>query len=450
MDKRIFKIIKFWGMGTIKKIQRGLLNFERVVEHKRYWRALRDSLTLLFPFVLIGTYISLVNQAIFQKNGFLNHIYGLSHWVPGFSQLTTYTSMLSQSINGIIAVIAAFAAANFVARSAQRDNLLAGISAAISFMMLNFNYAVFNRRDANVSQFLENNLGTQGIFLALLVGLVTGWLFTHLVRRPHTHQAIETQQHLLLRARYNRLPLVVGVILFSGIGYGVSFVSKYGLNGLFYKVFTLPFINPGAMLSTMLGTTVLSNLFWLIGIIGPVDYSGNSAISTVQNLQYALQHGSAWGAPNPITLHTVFDSFANVGGPGMTLALVIAILWRSHNQSYRAVTKASWLPAIFNFNQPLLVGLPIAYSPILAIPFVVTPMVTMVISWAALKLQLMPPVVYPVDRTTPGFLIGWLGTGGDWRALVVSLINLLVATAIYLPFVLLANQTEGTVVKDEA
>ncbi|KRO14792.1 cellobiose PTS, EIIC [Lactiplantibacillus xiangfangensis] len=242
----------------------------------------------------------------------------------------------------------------------------------------------------------------------------------------------------------------MGVILFSGVGYGVSFVSKYGLNGLFYKVFTLPFINPGAMLSTMLGTTVLSNLFWLIGIIGPVDYSGNSAISTVQNLQYALQHGSAWGAPNPITLHTVFDSFANVGGPGMTLALVIAILWRSHNQSYRAVTKASWLPAIFNFNQPLLVGLPIAYSPILAIPFVLAPVVNMVISWAALKLQLMPPVVYPVDRTTPGVLIGWLGTGGDWRALVVSLINLLVATAIYLPFVLLANQTEGTVVKDEA
>lgn len=43
----------------------------------------------------------------------------------------------------------------------------------------------------------------------------------------------------------------------------------------------------------------------------------------------------------------------------------------------------------------------------------------------------------------PGFLTGWLGTGGDWRALIVSLINIAVATAIYLPFVLLANQVEG-------
>lgn len=438
-------------MSIIQKLQLGLLRFERVVEHQRYWRALRDTLTLLFPFVLIGAYVNFVNQAIFQRNGFLSRIYNLKGWVPGYAQLGTYTNMLSLSINGMIAVIAAFAAANFVARAAKRDNLLAGLSAAISFVMLNFNYAFFNRRDGGTAtRFLEENLGTQGIFLALLVGLLTGWLFNHLSKRPHVHQEVETQQHLLARARNNWLPLVVGLGAFSLVGYGISFVSKNGLNGLFYAVFALPFVNPGSSLLAILGTTLLSNLFWLIGIIGPVDFSGNSAVSTVQNLEYALQHGSAWGAPNPVTLHTVFDSFANVGGPGMTLALVIAILWRSRNQNYRAVAKASWLPAIFNFNQPLLVGLPIAYSPILAIPFILAPMATMVISFTALKLSWIPPVVYPVTRTTPGFLIGWLGTGGDWRALLVSGLNLVVATAIYLPFVLLVNQTETGGGSDEA
>jgi len=54
----------------IKRLQDGLLRFERVVEQQRYWRALRDTLTLLFPFALIGAYVSFVNQAIFQRNGF--------------------------------------------------------------------------------------------------------------------------------------------------------------------------------------------------------------------------------------------------------------------------------------------------------------------------------------------------------------------------------------------
>lgn len=427
----------------IRQVQKTLLKFERVVERQRYWRALRDTLTLLFPFVLIGAYVSFLNQAIFQRNGFLNHIYGISRWFPGFKRLTTYTTMLNLSINGIIAVIAAFAAANFVARSAHRDNLLAGLTAAISFMMLNINYNFFSAHgQASGSRFLENNLGTQGIFLALLVGLLTGWFFSHLARRAHSHQELETQTHLLARARNNWVPMVVALFVFSLLGYGLSFVSKGGLNGLFYAVFTLPFSNPGAALLAIVGVASLSNLYWLIGIMGPVDFSGNSATSTVQNLEYALQHGSAWGAPNPVTLHTLFDAFANVGGPGMTLALLIAILWRSRNHNYRLVAKTSALPVLFNLNQPLLVGLPIAYSPLLAIPFLLAPLASMVITWCALKLQWMPPVVYPVSKTMPGFLTGWLGTGGDWRALLVSLINIAVATAIYLPFVLLANQVD--------
>ncbi|POD89135.1 hypothetical protein S101258_00155 [Lactiplantibacillus plantarum subsp. plantarum] len=58
------------------------------------------------------------------------------------------------------------------------------------------------------------------------------------------------------------------------------------------------------------------------------------------------------------------------------------------------------------------------------------------------QLQWMPPVVYPVSKTMPGFLTGWLGTGGDWRALLVSVLNIAIATAIYLPFVLLANHVD--------
>lgn len=159
----------------LKHVQNSLLTFERVVERQRYWRALRDTLTLLFPFALVGAYVSFMNQAIFQRNGFLNHIYYLSHWLPGFKHLATYTTMLNLSINGILAVIAAFSAANFVARSAQRDNLLAGLTAAISFIMLNINYNFFSTQGQPAgSRFLEDNLGTQGIFLALLVGLLTG------------------------------------------------------------------------------------------------------------------------------------------------------------------------------------------------------------------------------------------------------------------------------------
>jgi len=430
-------------MRTIKSLLLGLQRLDQTMAQQRYFRAIRDTLTLLFPFVLIGAYINVLNQAIFQKSGFFNHIYYLSHWVPGFEDLASYTGMLSVSVNGLLAVIAAFAVANLVVRPTNRDDLMAGLTASLSFVMLNFNFALFSKDGQTAtSQFLEGNLGTQGIFLALLVGLLTGWLFSKLARRPHVHQLIETRTHLLARAQANLLPISATLLIFGALGYGVSYLSNGGVNGLVYQLFRYPFGHVGQVMLLIFSATLLSNFFWLIGIIGPISFSGNHSVRTVQNLEYALQHGSAWGAPNPITMHTIFDAFANVGGPGMTLALIIAILWRSRNRDFRLVAKTSLIPSLFNFNQPLLVGLPIMYSPILAVPFLLAPMASMGITWLALKLQFMPPVAYPIYRTMPGFLMGWLGTGGDWHALLVSALNLTVATAIYLPFILMNNQSE--------
>ncbi|AVK62699.1 PTS sugar transporter subunit IIC [Lactobacillus sp. CBA3606] len=415
-----------------------LLKMEAWLNRRRYFQAIQATLQLLFPVVLLGAYVDSVNQAVFQKNGFLNQIYAISQWLPGFSHFARYTTLLSASLNGLIAVAAAFAVANFVVRSAQRDYLLAGLTATLSFMMLNFNFGIATKTDqAAGTSFLTTNLGMRGFLLALLVGLITGALFNKLTAPS---QSIFNERQWLARVKMNWLPLVLTLGGFSLLSYGSSLVNKTGVNGLFYLVSQWPFVNPGTVLGAILGVTFLSNSYWLLGLVGPLDFSGDSSVSTIQNLEYALQHGSAWGAPNPVTVQTIFDSFANVGGPGMTLALIIAILWQSRHRRYRQVAKVSWLPSLFNFNQPLLFGLPLILRPILAIPFLVAPLVTTLITWTALKLQWMPPVVYPLHRTTPGFLMGWLGTGGDWHALLVSGVNLVVATAIYLPFIWLDNQ----------
>lgn len=54
-------------------------------------------------------------------------------------------------------------------------------------------------------------------------------------------------------------------------------------------------------------------------------------------------------------------------------------------------------------------------------------------------MQIIPPVAYAVPWTTPGPLIAFLGTGGNWMALFVSILCLTIATLIYLPFVIAAN-----------
>ncbi|WP_234002739.1 hypothetical protein [Lactobacillus sp. CBA3605] len=228
------------------KMGQQLLRMEAWLNRRRYFQAIQATLQLLFPIVLLGAYVDSVNQAIFQKNGFLNQIYAISHWLPGFSHFARYTTLLSTSLNGLIAVVAAFAAANFVVRSAQRDYLLAGMTATVSFMMLNFNFGTATKTDqAGGTAFMTTDLGMRGFLLALLVGLITGALFNQL---SAPSQPIFSERQWLARVKMNWLPLVLTLGAFSLLSYGSSLVNKTGVNGLLYLASQWPFVNPGTVL----------------------------------------------------------------------------------------------------------------------------------------------------------------------------------------------------------
>lgn len=54
---------------------------------------------------------------------------------------------------------------------------------------------------------------------------------------------------------------------------------------------------------------------------------------------------------------------------------------------------------------------------------------------------MIAPSVYPLSKATPGILVGWLGTGGTWQSLVFGIVNVVIGTILYLPFVLVGNMS---------
>lgn len=318
---------------------------------------------------------------------------------------------------------------------------------ALAFLTLNVNYDALNTpvrgNGDDIPQFMENNLGPQGIFLAIVVGLVVGWFGCHLMSWLGKWALKHPQWGQLSWTSRVAWPLVVVLTLTVGMGYGLSWLNSGGLNGLVYQGLNALVTNPGHRGVIILAVTAINNGLWWLGLIGPISLAGNSSVTSLQNLAYAVQHGSGWNAPNPITLHTLGDAYANFGGAGMTLALLLAIWIGSKQASYRRVANQTFLPNLVNLNEPTLLGLPLLYNPLLLIPFIVAPAVNIVVAWCAITWKLVPPIVYPVPRTTPGPLIAYLGTGGDWRALLLSLICLALSVAIYLPFVRLANLAGG-------
>ena len=76
------------------------------------------------------------------------------------------------------------------------------------------------------------------------------------------------------------------------------------------------------------------------------------------------------------------------------------------------------------------------------IPFILAPLATATIAYFATILGFVSPVVVNVIWVMPTIISGFLATGGDWRAIFLTLINLAVALVIWAPFIIAANRVQ--------
>ena len=189
---------------------------------------------------------------------------------------------------------------------------------------------------------------------------------------------------------------------------------------------------------------VLISLFWLVGI------HGNNMLAAVKEpifkpALYAntalFQQGATEGYQ---TFNiTMMQMFAEWGGSGVTLGLVIAIFIFGKREDNRAIATLSVVPGLFNINETVTFGIPLVLNPILGIPFVVAPMVTVAIGYFLIQTGICPPVVLEVPWTMPPLMLGFLATGGHFMGAVSQLIAIVVATLIYIPFVIMYERFQN-------
>lgn len=129
-----------------------------------------------------------------------------------------------------------------------------------------------------------------------------------------------------------------------------------------------------------------------------------------------------------------FSIFVDMGGSGTTIALLLALLVFGSESRGRQLARVSIFPVAFNINETLVFGMPVVLSPFFLIPFVVAPVVSAVVAYGAFSLGIVPPIVNPVEWTTPMLFSGYMSTG----SIVGSLLQVVcvgLAFLVYAPFV---------------
>lgn len=100
-----------------------------------------------------------------------------------------------------------------------------------------------------------------------------------------------------------------------------------------------------------------------------------------------------------------------------TYLLILAEAGRFVQKQMKQLSHLALGPACFNINEPIIFGLPIVRNPMLLIPFIITPLLTVTVIYIGMSTGLVAkPTGIFVPWTMPPIFSGYLATGGNIRS----------------------------------
>ncbi|WP_159721204.1 PTS cellobiose transporter subunit IIC [Enterococcus sp. CSURQ0835] len=270
-------------------------------------------------------------------------------------------------------------------------------------------------------------LGTSGIFTGIIMSIIAVKLYCLCVKRNWVIKMPEVVPVGVSRSFTALIPTFVIAFVVMAIN-GVLIIAGTDI----FKVISIPFGFVTNLTDTWLGVMViyfLIHALWIVGIHG-----ANIITSFLTPIVLANMQANAQGANFPLA-GEFNNSYAIVGGSGATLGLVIFIAFLAKSDQLKVLGKASLVPGIFNINEPLIFGMPIVYNPYLAVPFFLAPIAAASLSYFAIKLEIVKPMLAQMPWPSPVGIGAFIGSGGDWKAAVLAVVSTLLAFTIWFPFI---------------
>ena len=288
------------------------------------------------------------------------------------------------------------------------------------------------------SGIMSSYTGATGLFTGLIVAILGMELYN--MFRKNDALKIKMPEQVppgVARAFEVLIPTCLTAIVVGAVGLVCQLATGAELNALIYNVIQKPLQNIiGNNLVAVCIMYVIIMLFWCVGIHGnnmvaavkepifrPLLYANTAAYTAHHDIPYVMNL-------------TMIQMFAEFGGSGVTIGLVIAILIFSKREDNRTIAGISIVPGLFNINETMTFGMPLVLNPILDIPFILAPVVTLVVGYLLVTSGFCPKIVLEVPWTMPPVFFGFICTGANPMGALSQLIVIALSVVIYTPFLI--------------
>ncbi len=349
------------------------------------------------------------------------------------------TSGIGDVINGIINVtmnmISPYLAVSIGYNYAKEtgENPITG--AMISFMafLIMIPISVVDNGAGGTMKVLElNYLGSKGLFVAMLIGLITSVVF---VKLSNTRLKLRLPESVPPAVAKSFEPILVAMLLTAILAvckYAANFLPGGNLFNFIANVISTPLMGLAATPWTVLIFYTFTNLMWWCGI-HPSSVNG-VWLPIYFSVLTANSEAFTAGEPLPYLLFAVLTAGAvYIGGQGNTLALSCLTPF-AKSERYKSLSKFVLLPNLFNINEPVVFGFPLIMNPYYFIPMVFSSLVSGLAVWGLFSIGFVPNL-NPVIRTAwamPVFINSFLS--GGFKMFALTLIAFAIQVALYFPF----------------
>lgn len=409
----------------------------------RWLVALRDAFISLMPITIAGSLAVLIKSLITAAKVHL----GWNTFAFAMQPLVSISDLVWRGTFSLYACFFALALGYQLAKNFEGNRLAAAIVSLSSFSLSIANYAKIRFHGESVvvkNAFDISQFSTTGLFTAILFGSI-GFLIYYACYKARFMLHLSTNMPHAEQAAFDSLiPAMVAVFSVGGINYLFQAVTHDYFGDWLLTTIQMPLVKWGQGFGTVLLVTLLVQVFWFFGIngLGVLSPILDSIWLTAQNGN--ITAATSGKVPPYVWVRGSFDVFAWFGGAGGTLMLIVAILAFSKRSDYRTIAKIALAPGIFNIGEPILLGLPVVLNPVYLIPFLLTPVVNVAFSYWVSVMGLVNPVQVAVPSIMPPIIGPFLACNYDWRAIILSIVDMLIAFAIWSPFVIAADKIADT------
>ncbi|WP_055669201.1 PTS sugar transporter subunit IIC [Desnuesiella massiliensis] len=409
----------------IKFIEEKIMPVALKISQQRHMRAIRTGIIATLPLTIVGSFFVI----------FLNvPITGYAEFIAPYKAIIDVPFRFTV---GILSLYAAYGMGAALASSYDLDKVGSGFLAVLAFLLStvvpvqvgkSVDGVIAAGRYINIA-----SLSSSSLFGAIVTSMLAVEIYRWMKQKNITIKMPEGVPPEVSNSFSALLPTIVVILLFWVIRHFLNFDISATLSTLLSP---LKGVLAGNSLFGGLLTVFLITMFWTLGIHGPAILGPIIRpiwdMAIAENMQAFSAGASANHLPNLFT-EQFLQWFLWIGGSGATLALVIMFLM-SKSKYLKSLGRLSLLPGLFNINEPIIFGAPIVMNPVLAIPFIVAPMVMTVLSYFLTISGVIPMMMARLPFTMPSPLAAVMSTNWNIMAGVLVVVNFIISFVIYYPF----------------